>query len=134
MCYQDMETLDEFCDTVIEMFKEQEELQNLDAVGICKMNVCYPGIMVGGGTSGRYPGTGQFYRPWELESDQMQEMIRESYKKYMVYFETWNLTLEQCLEWRSACEENGLFHYLGIRSKEKLERIEEFIPRLNAEE
>lgn len=208
LCYQDTETLDEFCDTVIRMFREQAELQNLDVVGICKADACYRDIMVCGGTSGRYPGSGQFYRPWELEADQMQEMIGEGYEKYMVYFEPWNLSLEQCLEWRSACEENeevslgdaasvfsvslsqrggdileiyipvyicdvfgrvtneksgskmilsgdayyyllsegvlvgteqdvtgflaekdGFFHYLGFRSKEKLESIEEFIPR-----
>lgn len=105
--YQDMETLDEFCDTAVRMFREQEELQELGMVGICKMNVCYHSVMVSGGISGYRPGEGQFYRPWELEPDQMEEMIREGYKKYMVYFEPWNLALEQCLEWRRVYEESG---------------------------
>lgn len=102
LCYEDPDELDEFCDTVIRMFKEQEELQNLDAVGISRAKVCYPGVMVNGGTSGCYPGEGQFYRPWELSTDQMKEKIREGYETYMAYFEPWNLPLEQCLAWRAA--------------------------------
>lgn len=107
LCYQDAEKLDEFCDTVIRMFREQEELQNLAAVGICKANVCYPDLLVGGGSSEYDLGDGQFYRPWEMESGRMQEMIREGCQKYMVYFEPWGLPLEQCLKWRAEYEEKG---------------------------
>ncbi len=110
LCYEDPDELDEFCDTVIRMFKEQKELQNLNAVGICRANVCYPGVMVSGGTSGCYPGEGQFYRPWELSADQMKEKIREGYETYMAYFEPWNLPLEQCLAWRAAYgEKEGMY-------------------------
>lgn len=107
LCYQDAEKLDEFCDTVIRMFREQEELQNLAAVAICKENVCYPDLLVGGGSSEYDLGDGQFYQPWKMESDRMQEMIREGYQKYMVYFEPWGLPLEQCLKWRAEYEEKG---------------------------
>lgn len=107
LCYQDAEKLGEFCDMVIRMFREQEELQNLAAVGICKANVCYPDLLVGGGSSEYDLGDGQFYQPWEMESSQMQEMIREGCQKYMVYFEPWGLLLEQCLKWRAEYEEKG---------------------------
>lgn len=107
LCYQDTETLGEFCDTVIRMFREQEELQDLAAVGICKANACYPDLLVGGGSSEYDLGDGQFYRPWEMESAQMQERIREGYQKYMVYFEPWGLPLDQCLKWRAEYEGRG---------------------------
>lgn len=103
--YPDMDTLDEFCDTVIRMFEEQEELRNLSAVGICSDDVQYPTVMVGGGVEGCYPGKGQFYRPWELDTVQMKEMIQEGYLEYLIHFEPWNLTSEQYRDWVPGYEE-----------------------------
>ena len=107
--YSDEDALEEFCGRATEMFAEHEELQQLDAVGICKEGVLYPDVFVNGGVKGCQPMKEQFYRPWEMKSGQMEEMLREACVGYMFHFEPWNLTPEQYREWgpayREMCED-----------------------------
>ncbi len=107
--YSDEDALGEFCGRVNRMFEEHEVLQELEAVGICKEGVLYPDAFVNGGVKGCRPMKEQFYRPWEVESGQMEEMVREGLVGYMFHFEPWNLTPEQYWEWgpayREMCED-----------------------------
>lgn len=100
--YSDDDAIDEFCAAVIGMFQEQEELQQLDFVGICKKGVLYPDVFVRGGVRGCRPVKVQIYRPWEMDSSQMEDMVREADVGYMFHFEPWNITWEQYREWGPA--------------------------------
>lgn len=103
--YPDTETLGEFCETTTRMFQEQEELQQLAAVGICKEGALYPEVLVNGSVEGLDLAKEQFYRPWEMSASELEASIRESLIPYMFHFEAWNLTPEQYLEWGSAYED-----------------------------
>lgn len=85
--YPDLETLDEFCEKTVCMFREQEELQQLAAVGICKEDALYPDILVNGGTKDLRVTEEQFYRPWEMEASGLEASVRESLMQYMSHFE-----------------------------------------------
>ncbi len=107
--YSDEETLSEFCETVVRMFQEQKELQQLEAVGICKEGALYPDILVNGKMEGFKMTDEQFYRPWEMDAAVLERSVLNSYMRYMFHFESWNLTPKQYLEWgpdyENACRE-----------------------------
>lgn len=125
--YSDEDALGEFCDKVDRMFEEHEVLQELETVGICKEGALYPDAFVNGGVKGCQPMKEQFYRPWEVESGQMEEMVREGHVGYMFHFEPWNLTPEQYREWgpayREICKEvekdypSGFWYHLRQKNE-----------------
>lgn len=103
--YSAPESLEEFCDTVMRMFQEQEELWDLSAIGIGKEDVLYPEIFVNGGMEDFSLVKSPFYRPWEMEAQELKQSVWEAYVQYTFHFEAWKLTAEQYAEWGPAYEE-----------------------------
>lgn len=106
LVYADIEQADAFCETVVKMFREQNELQMLPPVGICAKNVIFPEVLLQGGADVDYfPfSEPQFYELQIVEAEELESLIREAYMVYMFHYESWNLTEEQYRKWGTDYE------------------------------
>lgn len=115
--YPDINDIENFCDTVLQMFKEQEELQVLTEIGICPKDILYPEVVIRGGVySFSYPEE-QVYQVAELaneyDRDYLATQILESYIVYMFNYEAWNLTDGEYVEfgpvYEKFCEDASFY-------------------------
>ncbi len=97
--YPDIEKADKFCETVIQMFQEHEELNHLTPVGICGEHFLFPHVFLQGGVYGFSFPDPQFYEPWTMNAVQLETQLLEAHKIYMFQYEPWNLTLQQYERW-----------------------------------
>ena len=104
LVYPDIDQVDAFCETVVRMFAEQEELQVIPSVGICAENILFPEVMLLGGVSSFHFGDLQIYDLRAMDAGELASLLRNTYMIYMFQYESWNLTGQQYDEWGAAYE------------------------------
>lgn len=104
LVYPDIDQVDTFCETVIRMFDEQEELQAISSVGLCAGNILFPEVMLLGGVSGFPFADKQFYDLRTMDAGELASLLCNTYMIYMFQYESWNLTGQQYDEWGAAYE------------------------------
>lgn len=107
--YKKTEDLSAFCQKVMQMFQEQEELTVLKEVGVCAEGLIYPEVMIEGGVYGfSYPEK-QVYQVEELmggrKAEELSRRMFEGYLFYLFNYEAWNLTDEQYQSWGPRYEQ-----------------------------
>lgn len=115
--YPDINDIENFCDTVLQMFEEQEELQVLTEIGICPENILYPEVMIRGGVYNFSYPVKQLYPVAELadnyDHDYLAAQVLEAYIVYMFNYEAWNLTDGQYVGfgpvYEKFCEEASFY-------------------------
>lgn len=103
--YPDIEKLDVFCETVVRMFDEQEELKAIPSVGICAGDILFPKILLQGGAIDFLAVTPQIYDLRNADRKELAAQLEEAYIIYMFQYESWNVSLEQCRKWGPVYQE-----------------------------
>lgn len=104
LVYPDIDRIDAFCETVVRMFAEQEELQVVSSVGICAENILFPEVMLLGGVNTFPFADLQIYDLRAMGEGELASLLRNTYMIYMFQYESWNLTGQQYREWGAAYE------------------------------
>lgn len=104
--YSDIEEVDDFCEKVERMFREQTELREISDVSICAKNVVFPGILLQGGMLHFPFAELQTYDLRNVDAEALAASLREAYMLYMFQYEPWNITTEQYRQWGAEYEKH----------------------------